>query len=113
MLTKGTLIRARLPVWGAAGSALTLLPNDNILDWSKFKAFADDKINVKQQLKFGWRRAKKKIVEKGENAGYQHFLLFPQCFQKVSFSGSLKVRIVWQRVNLIFYYLRTTSHVFL
>ena len=22
------------------------LPNDKILDWSKFKAFADDKINV-------------------------------------------------------------------
>ena len=25
------------------------------------------------------------IVGKGENAGYQHFLLFPQCFQKFSF----------------------------
>ena len=25
------------------------------------------------------------IVGKGENAGYQHFLLFPQCFQKASF----------------------------
>ena len=24
---------------------------------------------------------------KEENAGYQHFLLFPQCFQKASFSG--------------------------
>ena len=22
-----------------------------------------------------------KIVGKGENAGYQHFLLFPQCFE--------------------------------
>ena len=22
------------------------------------------------------------IVGKGENTGYQHFLLFPQCFQK-------------------------------
>ena len=30
------------------------------------------------------------IVGKGENAGYLHFLLFPQCFQKVSFSGLLK-----------------------
>ena len=37
----------------------------------------------------------RKIVEKGENAGYQHFLLFPQLFQKVSFSGSLKVQIMW------------------
>ena len=30
---------------------------------------------------------------KGENGGYQHFLLFPQCFQKILFSGSLKVGI--------------------
>ena len=33
----------------------------------------------------------------GENAGYQDFLLFPQRFQEVSFFGSLKVRIPWQR----------------
>ena len=30
------------------------------------------------------------MVGKGENAGNQHFLLFPQCFQKATFSGSLK-----------------------
>ena len=35
------------------------------------------------------------IVRKGENAGYQHFLLFPQCFQKASFLGSFKGGIVW------------------
>ena len=35
------------------------------------------------------------IVGKGENADYQHFLLFPQCFQKAFDSGSLKVGIVW------------------
>ena len=35
------------------------------------------------------------IVGKGENAGYQHFLLFPQCFQQASFSKSFKVEIVW------------------
>ena len=34
------------------------------------------------------------IVGIGENAGYQHFLLFPQCFQKASFSGLVKVGIV-------------------
>ena len=28
----------------------------------------------------GYDRAEK-IVGKGENAGYQHFLLFPHCFQ--------------------------------
>ena len=31
------------------------------------------------------------IVGKGENAGYQHFLLFPRCFQKTT---ALKVGIV-------------------
>ena len=34
------------------------------------------------------------MVGKGENADYQHFLLFPQCFQKAAFSGSLKLGIV-------------------
>ena len=33
-------------------------------------------------------------VEKGENAGYQHFLLFLPCFAKPSSLGSLKVGIV-------------------
>ena len=39
------------------------------------------------------------IAGKGENAGYQHFLLFPQCFQKLPFPEVLKVGIVWLRVN--------------
>ena len=70
------------------------LPNDKILDGSKLKAFAEDKININQKQKFflGWIE---NIVGKGENAGYQHFLFFPQCFQKASFLGSLKVVIVW------------------
>ena len=51
-------------------------------------------MNVNERLKFGLGRVEN-IVGKGENAGNQHFLLFPQCFQKTSFSGSLKVVIVW------------------
>ena len=39
------------------------------------------------------------IVGKGENAGYQHFLLFPQCFQKASFQEASKGVIVWEWVN--------------
>ena len=35
------------------------------------------------------------IEGKRENAGNQHFLLFPQCLQKVSFVGSLEVGIAW------------------
>ena len=67
--------------------------NNKILDLPKLKAFADDKINVTQNLKFALGRVEN-IVGKGENAGYQHFLLFPQCFQKATFSRSLKVGIV-------------------
>ena len=36
----------------------------------------------------------KSIVEKEENAGYQHFLLFVQCFQKLSLSGPTKPKIL-------------------
>ena len=70
------------------------LPNDKILHWSKLKAFADDKINVTKKLKFALGRVEN-IVGKGKNAGYQHFLFFPQCFQKATFSGALKVNHVW------------------
>ena len=42
-------------------------------------------------------------VGKGENACNHHFLLFPKCFQKPPFSGSLKVGIVWEKVNSIPY----------
>ena len=40
------------------------------------------------------------LVGKGENAGYQHFLLFLQCFQKPSSVGQRKPGIVWDRVKL-------------
>ena len=63
------------------------LPNNKILDWSKLKAFADDKIDVTEKFKFVLGRVGN-IVGKGENAGYQHFLVFPQCFQKASCTGS-------------------------
>ena len=73
---------------------ISSLPNDNFLDWTKFKAFADDNLNVAKRMISVYDRVEN-IVGKGENAGYQHFLLFPQCFQKVSFSVSLKVGTVW------------------
>ena len=60
------------------------LPNNKFLDWFKLKAFADDKINPTQKLKFVSGKAEN-IVGQEENACYLHFLLFPQCFQKASF----------------------------
>ena len=67
---------------------LTSYQTTKIFDWTKLKAFADDKINVNGKLKFWFGRVEN-IVGKGENAGYQHFLLFPQCFQKSSVFGLL------------------------
>ena len=61
-------------------------PNNKILDMTSLKALANDKINVPQMMVSVSDRIEN-IVGKGENAGYQHFLLFPQCFQKASFLG--------------------------
>ena len=60
---------------------LNSVANDKISDWSKMNALADDKLNDTQINKSVHHRLEN-IVEKGENAGYQHFLLFPQCFQR-------------------------------
>ena len=53
----------------------------------KVDLYADFKINVTKKLNFVVEKVEN-IVGKGENDGYQHFLLFPQCFQKPSVSGS-------------------------
>ena len=43
------------------------LPHEKILDWSKLKAFADDKIKVTEKLKFVLGKVEN-TVGKGENA---------------------------------------------
>ena len=46
------------------------------------------------------------IVGKGENAGRQHFLFFPQCFEKASFLKRQKVSLcgngltLYHRINM-------------
>ena len=71
------------------------LPNNIFLDWSKLKALADDNLKIKvAKIMISLLDRVENIVEKGENAGYQHFLLFPQYFQKACFPGLLKVGIV-------------------
>ena len=62
-----------------------------MLDLFKLKTFADDNSNVAKMAKFVCDRAEN-IVGKGEDAGYHHFLLFPQCFQKMSFCRVVKMR---------------------
>ena len=60
---------------------INFLPNDKILDWSKMKPFADDKIRVLKVIIFVFDRVEN-TVEKGENASYQHSLLFPLCLTR-------------------------------
>ena len=76
---------------------LDSLPHDKPLDW---KVFSDDISCVAYMMKSVCNRVEN-IVGKGENAGYQHFLLFPQCFRKSTISGSLKVGIMRYRVKRI------------
>ena len=71
----------------------------------KLKAIADDKINLTPILNFVLVRVEsivltpilnfvlvrvENIVGKGENAGYQHFLLFPTMFSKAFFLWVVK-----------------------
>ena len=46
---------------------------------TKLKAFADGKLNV-AKITISVLDREENILGKGENAGYQYFLLFPQCF---------------------------------
>ena len=70
------------------------LPDDKILGLPKLKAFADDKLNGTQNVKVVSHTIEN-IVGKEENAGYQDFLLFPQCFSEAFSSSASKVVIVW------------------
>ena len=66
--------------WCCAKNCVNPLTNNKILAESILKAFADDKLDVTQNGRYVFHRVEN-IVEKEENAGYKHFLLFPQCFQ--------------------------------
>ena len=72
---------------------LNSLPNDKILDETKLKAFADDKINVAQMMVFVFDRVEN-IVENGEML-VTSILSFSHNVLKSSFLGSLKVGTLW------------------
>ena len=62
-----------------------------MIDLSNFKAFVDVNLNGAKIAKFVFDRVEN-IQEKGENVGYHHFLLFPQCFKKFTFLRVIKSR---------------------
>ena len=64
-------------------------PNDKLLNVTKLKAFAADKLNVAKMMISLFDRVEK-TVGKGENAACQHFLFFPQCFPKALFFRVIK-----------------------
>ena len=67
-------------------NSLTLYQKTKIFDRSKFKAFADNKINVTEKLKFVLGRVEN-IVGKGENAGYQFFSFYHNVFKRLLLQG--------------------------
>ena len=80
-----------LPRQGKSGFGLNLIPlhNFTLNQRTKFRLVQivsicrRQTINMIQILSFVLGRTEN-IMGKGENAGYQHFLLFPKCFQKFS-----------------------------
>ena len=76
--------------------AFDFLPTDKFLASSNLK---DNILNVAQMVQF-FCDGEENIVGKGENAGNQHFLLFPQCFLKVSIFKVIKSRSLRERVNV-------------
>ena len=73
--------------------AFISLPKDKILDWSKFKAFADEKFNIAKKMI--------SLCDRVENTGKRRkcclpaFSPFPIVFSKAPLLRVLKVGIVW------------------
>ena len=63
------------------------LPDEQFLDWSKLKAFADSKRVVTEKKKETVLEMVENIVEKGENASYQHFSFSHNIFKRLHFQG--------------------------
>ena len=78
---------------------LNPLPDDKILDWSKLKAFADDKLNVTKMIISVFDRVEN-IVGKGEIACTSNFSFSHNVFQKASFPDTSKGVIEWEWVKL-------------
>ena len=76
----------------------SLFPKQQILDSSKLKVFADDNFKFDENSREFSKRVQN-TVGKGENARYEQFLHFPQCFQKICNKKMQKQGLVWERVN--------------
>ena len=75
-----------------------MFPKCKILVRTKLNRFADNRLNV-AKIMISHFDIVENNMEKVENAGYQYFLLFPQCFLKPSPSGLLKVGVLCLRTK--------------
>ena len=75
------------------------LPNDKILDWSKLKAFADDKINVIKKLKSDIRWVANS-VGKGQNAQVSSIFFFSHnVFKRLLSLGHYKLGLCGKKLT--------------
>ena len=88
-----------LPILNLLPADFNPLPDDKILDWSKFKQFADDNFKF-DGIAESSLNGLEKTLGNGEIARYEQFLLSPQCVQKACFLGASKGVIVWEWVKI-------------
>ena len=79
---------------------LNPFPHNKILDQTKLKAFADDKLDITKMIISVFDRVEN-IVGKGEIACTSNFSFYPQCFQKASFPEASKGVIVWEWLKVV------------
>ena len=72
----------------------------HLLDSSKLKEFANDNFKFDENGR-KLSNCVENTVGKGEIACYDHFLLFPQHFQKACFPGASKGFIVWEWAKIL------------
>ena len=67
-----------------SSNSVNYLPNNNVLNWIKCKAFADNRSNIATFIISVFDRVEN-IVGKEENTGYlpTGYLLFQQCFKSI------------------------------
>ena len=85
-----------IPSANSQYSCFNPLPDDKNLDWSKLKRFADGNFKIDENSR---KFSVENTVGKGENARYDQFLLFTQCFQKACFPRASKDVSVWEWVK--------------
>ena len=83
------------------------------LDFTKFKVFADNKINVTQGFRIIVFERVEKFAGERENAGNHNFLLFQQHYQRASFGSEitrdcLEKRLPFPKQSLVFYVCSTS-----